>query len=161
MEMLNEGIMDSLQAAAKNDDREMMAAIISHMQYKQKDCMREVAHKIVIIGDVKMSQQQAIGYAKSVGIEKSRLVFETDYSKFKRLNISKYQYNDDYDLILVGAVPHSTTDKGYYSSIITRMETEDGFPRVIRMGTNQLKVTLSNFKQAINEYIESGHSVAA
>ena len=46
-------------------------------------------------------------------------------------------------------MPHSVKDKGDFSSMITVMEKQEGYPPVIRMGSNELKITKSNFEQAL------------
>lgn len=59
------------------------------------------------------------------------------------------QYSPKYSAVLVGAMPHSVKDKGDFSSMITAMEKQEGYPLVIRMGSNELKITKSNFEQAL------------
>lgn len=71
--------------------------------------------------------------------------------------MGKYQYNDDYSLIIVGPIPHSMRGMGEYSSIIAKMEQEDGYPPVIRANNgNGLKLTVSMVKHIINDNVDNG-----
>ncbi len=61
-------------------------------------------------------------------------------------------------MIYVGPMAHSTRDKGEYSSVIARMEREEGFPKLVRLGPEgSLKVTKTNLKEAIIKEIESNY----
>lgn len=61
------------------------------------------------------------------------------------------QYNPNYRLVIVGPMPHSTTGKGESRSTISELENGNGYPKVIRLGSNELKITKTNFKQALQE----------
>ena len=52
-------------------------------------------------------------------------------------------------------MPHKTSGTGDFSSAITRMEQDEGFPPVIRLGSNDLKISKSSFKAALEEAINS------
>ena len=43
-------------------------------------------------------------------------------------------------------MPHSTAGKGDSSSAIANMENGNGYPKIIRLGSNELKITKTNFK---------------
>jgi len=74
--------------------------------------------------------------------------------KLNNLDIDSLKYNFNYSLILIGPVPHSLKGKDSYSSIITRMENEIGFPPVFRLNsTNELKITKTSIKDAIQQAI--------
>ena len=71
--------------------------------------------------------------------------------------------NDDggYFYCITYTLPHSAKGKGDFSSIITMMETTDGYTKVRRLCSNgQLKITKSNLKQTIHEEIENGYLAA-
>ena len=74
-----------------------------------------------------------------------------DYKQIVSYPFSKLQYNPDYRLVIVGAMPHSTAGKGDSSSAIADMEKGNGYPKVIRLGSNELKISKSNFKKALQE----------
>lgn len=55
---------------------------------------------------------------------------------------------------MVGPMPHSTESKGDYSSVISAIENEEGYPPVIRMGKNTLKITKSDFREKLENAIK-------
>ena len=60
---------------------------------------------------------------------------------------------------MVGPMPHSGSGKGNYSSIISALESEEGYPPVVRLGSNGLKITKSDFKMKLEEAL-AGHLIA-
>lgn len=94
-----------------------------------------------------------------MGISPERLKLYLDYEKAQKLNYRKMYCNSRYALILFGPIGHSARDKGDYSSIITAIEGENGYPPVIRLGTNELKVTKTGFKKALADAIECGYII--
>lgn len=113
--------------------------------------------KIVIIGGSKANIDQLIGVAKGFGIDKSRLEFCLDYKDAKSFDFKKTQWNPNYLLIMVGPIPHSTKSKGDSSSAIAMMEAADGYPPVIRLGKNDLKITKSDFREKLAYAVQSGY----
>ena len=80
-----------------------------------------------------------------------------DYKDAKTFPFGKLQWNPQYCLILVGPQDHSGISKGDYSSIIAKLEQEDGFPPVIRMGRNGLKeISKSMFEEVLKSEIREG-----
>ena len=65
-------------------------------------------------------------------------------------------YDPNYSLILVGPMPHSTTGKGDFSSTIAAMEQTEGYPPVIRLGSNGLKVSKSGIRDALIKGMDDG-----
>ena len=51
-------------------------------------------------------------------------------------------------------MPHSGSGKGDYSSVISAIEAEEGYPPVVRLGSNGLKITKSDFRSKLTEMIE-------
>ncbi len=109
--------------------------------------------KILIIGQSDVKVNQLLGIIKNYGLDKSRFEFVLEYAKAKTFNFRKLQYQDGYDLVMVGPMPHSCTDKDDYSSMIERLKQDDGFPPVIELGAKELKITKTNFKEKIEEAI--------
>lgn len=142
---------------------EKLVALITSLSNKEeaKNFVATHTKKILVIGEVNFKEAQLNGFLKSVNISKERLEFKTGYHAFKQKSLRSYQYNDNYALILVRAMPHSTKDMGNFSSIISAMEREEGWPPVIRLGGKGLKGTLSNAKRAIYETLDCGILVAA
>ena len=92
-----------------------------------------------------------------MGISPDRAILHTDYHKVQKLNYHDMQYNDNYALILFGPVGHSARDKGMYGSIITALEQEDGYPPVLRLGENKLKISKTGLKNALKTAITEGY----
>ena len=111
--------------------------------------------KVVVIGESKVSRNDLELTAKKIGFDKSRFEFYLDYEAIKKETFVYLQYSFDYGLILVGPMPHK--GKGIQdntSSIITTFETVEGFPPVKRLGDNTLKITKSNFKEALLQAVD-------
>lgn len=109
--------------------------------------------KIVVIGQSNTKVDKLIGVAKELGFHKEQFLFCLDYNDAKTFQYKKLQYSPKYAAVLVGAIPHSTKDKGGFSSIISALEHQNGYPPVIRIGNNELKITKSSFKQSLSNLI--------
>lgn len=46
-------------------------------------------------------------------------------------------------------MPHSGVAKGEYGSIISAIESEAGYPPVVKMGTDGLKITKTSFRKTL------------
>lgn len=110
--------------------------------------------KIVIIGQSEVGEDKLIAIAKNYGIEKSRLEFCLDYYDAKNYDFRKTQWSPEYTAILVGPMPHSGASKGDYGSVISALEQQDGYPPVIRMGSNGLKITKTSFRSTLETLIK-------
>jgi hypothetical protein len=109
--------------------------------------------KIVVIGESDVKEKVLLAIADELGLDKNRFEFCLDYDSTKKFNCKKLQWAPIYSLILVGPMPHSGTVKGDYSSTITALENEDGYPPVERLGTNSLKITKSCFRSKLKEML--------
>ena len=161
--MTKDDLMDELLEAYNDGMERLMTYVEALKEQRNVSCKSDCGSgKILVIGEALFNVQQAKGFCKSKGISAERVEFLCDYNRLKNKGIGKYQYNNDYSLIIVGPVPHSMRDKGDYSSIIAKMEQEDGYPPVVRANNgNCLKLTLSTFKQIINGQMGNGCIVAA
>ncbi len=109
--------------------------------------------KIAVIGGSEVSESVLVGIGKTLGISKSRFEF-CDYEGSQKFNYRKMLDNLEYSAVLFGAVPHSAKDKGDSSSIIVEIETRAGYPPVKRLiSGNELKITKSNFRNALQEFL--------
>ncbi len=112
---------------------------------------------ILVIGGSQISDSQIYACFKSVGIDKNRVELLTDYSDTMKYEYNKLQYNPKYRLVLIGPVPHSVNGVGNYSNIISKIQMEDGFPRVIKLtDDHKLKITKSGLKKVLEEQINVG-----
>ena len=112
--------------------------------------------KILVIGRCDVKQNVLAATAQSIGLDKSRFEFELEYDSAKTYNFKKLQYNPLYSAILVGPMPHSGTIKGDSGSIIASLEKEEGYPRIVRLGKNSLKISKTDFKHTLLELMENG-----
>lgn len=113
--------------------------------------------KIIVIGESPIREKDLIGIAKSLSIDTKRFEFCLDYNEAKSFNFEKLRYNPNYSLALVGAMPHKTSGTGDFNSAIARMEQEEGFPPLIRIGLTDLKITKTSFKTALEQAIDNGY----
>ena len=117
--------------------------------------------KIVVLGSSECPKNRLLGVAKELGFDKKRFEFCLDYDEVVKYDYRSIQYRPHYRVVLAGPMPHKTTGTGDYSSVISAMENESGYPRVERLTANQaLKITKSNFKAKLVELLASGFLVA-
>ena len=107
--------------------------------------------KIVVLGESNVAEAVLLAIAKDLGLDKKRFEFHLGYDEAKMFDGRKMQWNPAYSLILVGPMPHSGTSKGDASSVITALENTEGYPPVIRLGTNSLKISKSDFRAKLTE----------
>lgn len=112
--------------------------------------------KIIVIGQSNAKKNDLLAVAHKLGLEKNRFDFYLEYDDAKTFNFKKIQWNSTYTAVLVGPMGHSGAGKGNYSSVISAIESEEGYPRVIRLGSNELKITKTNFKNKLMELMDSG-----
>ena len=73
----------------------------------------------------------------------------------KTFNFKKMYYKPQYALVMVGPMPHSGVGKGDSGSIVAALENDEGYPPVVRLGSNGLKITKTDFKNKLDEMILS------
>lgn len=112
---------------------------------------------IVVIGASQVKEHDLLGIAKSLGLSKDRFEFCLDYDEIVKFNFKKMQHKPNYRLVIVGLMPHSTAGKGDSSSAIAEMETRDGYPKVVRLGSNELKITKTSFKKTLQKQIAADY----
>ena len=115
-----------------------------------------VTGKILVIGQADVKEKELYAIGKRMGISKDRFELHLNYNDGANFNFNKVQYNPEYSVILVGPMPHSGVSKGNASSVITNIEREDGYPPVIRLGNAGLKISKSNFKDALSSLLLAG-----
>lgn len=119
--------------------------------------------KIIIMGDDPFVHNKNVifGIAKKYNILKDQFEFYTDYDKIKKKGqkvIDKTWYNGDkYIGIIFGSVPHKTEGNDDYTSLITRVIEEPGFPYAVVCKVESLngriKITKTSFTNALRELI--------
>ena len=118
--------------------------------------------KIMIIGDDKFTHKVEVMYAiaRSYNIHRDQIEIYNDYDRITNEGeriISKTQHSEKYIGIIFGSLPHSTTGNDGYDSLISRCETEPGFPPYVMCKSNnnsgKPKITKGSFRQAIRELL--------
>lgn len=112
--------------------------------------------KIIVIGDSKVPERVLLAVARDLGLSKARFEFELDYTAAEKYDFKKTQWKRKYSAILFGPVPHSGKAKGDWGNVISGMEKEEGFPTIVRLGTNELKITRNSFQTALRGLIDDG-----
>lgn len=111
--------------------------------------------KIIVIGQSEVKPETLLSIAKQLGLDKNRFKLYLNYEDAKTFNFCKMQWQPTYSLVMVGPMLHSGSGKGNYGSIISALETDDGYPPTVRLGSNGLKITKSDFRVKLKEMIES------
>ena len=115
--------------------------------------------KIVVLGDSSVRERDILKSIESTGLTRERVELRLGY--YDRSNedfIRTLRYNNQYRLILVGPMPHSTTATGDFSSALAMMQNTDGYTKVIPLMANgKLKITKTNIKQAVQNEVDSGY----
>ena len=108
--------------------------------------------KILVIGGTSVKKDKLLMAASKEGFSKERFEFVTTYNDAKTYPFEKLKWNENYSAVIVGPIPHKVTGSAGYSSVISRMQTEDGFPQVIKCGSsNDLKITRNSFVNALRQ----------
>ncbi|WP_053217762.1 hypothetical protein [Virgibacillus senegalensis] len=112
---------------------------------------------ILIFGESNVKEHVIYQIFKKQGIDKDRVKLHLGFNEYKKFNFKRLSHRPENRLILFGPIPHSTRDKGNYSSVINMMENEDGFPKVVRLTANQsLKITRNSLTEVIEEEVKTG-----
>lgn len=114
--------------------------------------------KILVIGDTKLHADVLLGIGKSLGLNENRFELCLDYKEAKTFNYKKLKYNPyNYSVVLFGAVPHSSTGKNCSGSVVSEMQTQEGYPKTIQlMAGSHMKITKSNFKATLENLLVNG-----
>ena len=98
--------------------------------------------KIIVLGGSECPERRLIGVAKELGFNKNRFEFCLNYEDAVKYNYRKLRNDAKYSVVLAGPIPHKATGTGEYESLLSALENEPGYPKVIRLTANQaLKIT--------------------
>lgn len=128
---------------------------MEHLLKREPEYEVHKSGKIVVIGQSEVKSEILLSIAKKLGLETNRFEMYLNYEDSKTFNFRKMQWQPKYSLVMVGPMPHSGSDKGDYGSIISALEAEGGYPPVVRLGSNSLKITKSDFRTKLTEMIET------
>lgn len=108
--------------------------------------------RLLIAGQTSIPVHKVQTILKSLNIDKNRVDLVLEYDALQKYKWNTIQYSEKYSDIIFASMGHSSIGKGDYSSIITRMESEDGWPNVIRAEANSsLKLTRNSLIEALKK----------
>ena len=128
---------------------------MEHLLQKQSDYQVYPTGKIIVIGQSDVKANVLLSIAKRLGLDKNRFELYLDYEDAKTFNFKKMYYKPQYALVMVGPMPHSGVGKGDSGSIIAALENDEGYTPVVRLGSNGLKITKTDFKNKLDEMLLS------
>lgn len=113
--------------------------------------------KILVVGDAQCRPKDLAGVAKDMEISPKRIEY-IDSGEATNYDFTQLEYSPRWCAVLFGATPHSTKGKGGDSSTIAHMENNrDRYPEVLRLrANNQLKITKTNFREALSKLMDAG-----
>lgn len=128
--------------------RNLVADSLSYFSDTQKN------GNIIMFGASQIKLKDIYGCLKSLGISKNR--FEcVPYNEVTNYNFKNLEYNNNYRLIMIGPMPHSAKGMGDNRSIIEWLSSNQAIAKTIKL--DNLKITKSSFKNAIENEIQSGY----
>ena len=153
-------IKDIVLEANRRRDLEQLLEKIGLQEYAQSPNQYDSYKngKIVVIGESEIKPNVLLAVAKELGINKERFELCLDYESAQKYQYKKLQYCPSYRVVMFGPVPHSSKGKLDSSSTITEMESNDGYPRVVRLtSNNSMKITKTNFKEAVSKLLAENY----
>ena len=162
LNILTENVIDFLKKQMiKKNQQDSLDEYLVDIGFKEKPTRyyetNKKTSKILIVGQTDLREDVIKAIFRENGISKDRLELIREYDKASKYNFSKLQWNTHYGAILFGPISHSGEVKGDASSTITKIENTEGYPSCKRLSANNdIKITKSNLRQAIEELIIEG-----
>ncbi len=119
--------------------------------------------KILVIGEQTVGIEQLRMTVKKLGLSVDRFEFMLDYERAQTFVYGKLAYSPTYRVVLVGALPHSTTGTGQSGSLLAELENHpEKYPRTVALRSEEgtLKITKSGFKKALLQLKDEGYIAA-
>jgi len=113
--------------------------------------------KIIVVGQSAGGSERDYRMAAiNMGVDPNDLELYLNYYDGKKIDFEKYKNNPSYCAIMVGPMPHSGKSKGDYPSAVAMMEHEEGYPKIIKLGRNGLKLTTQSFMYGLAQLASDG-----
>ena len=150
-DMLNDRLEEVLIKLNRDEQLEEFLSLINMNELINEKNNRFSAQngKIIVVGQSEVEKEKLAAVAKNLGIDRGRFEFFLSYEDAKKFDFKKTQWTDKYSCILVGQMPHSGYAKEDYGSVISALENMEGYPIVVRVGTNGLKITKTSFRNTL------------
>ena len=144
-------ISAELELANKNDEMDLFLDKYGIIIEEDAMYVDTRTMKILVFGALAGHLKDYQLTAKKMGISLNNIVFEEDYSKLQRYDVSRLENSFEYSDIVFGPVPHKQVGIGDNSSFLASIEKEPNkYPRVVKaVANNQLKLSISSFKDAL------------
>lgn len=159
LKVFNDDLLNILITLNRNERLKDFLTLVEHPEFimKSNNSYSYLTNQsVVVLGAFQIKAEDIIKTINKCGVAKDRVELHLDYY-LKGFNIDSLKYSLKHSLILLGPMPHSLKGKDNYSSLISRLETEDGFPPVKRLtADNSLKITKTSIKNEINNALDSG-----
>ena len=108
--------------------------------------------KILVVGGSRCKRNELSAIGRNMGIPKERFVFVLDFVETKKYPFWKLRCNEDWAAVMLGPIPHKIQDM---ESVIATMEHDEKYPPIVRLGSNDLKITKTNFKECLRSLIDT------
>lgn len=156
IDIVTEKILEEITNANRSGNLEEILSKwgFSDLYKKEKYYDTEKDGKILLFGYSAIKEKELLGIIKYFGLDKDRFEFYLDYYDSKKFDFNKIRYDTKYRLIIFGPVPHSATSMGEHGGIISKLQKEEGYPRIeVLSSNNSLKITKSNFREVIGNLL--------
>ena len=154
--ILNDDLLGILTMLNRKEQLEDFLQLVGHPELLPKKMYYQLIKegKIIVVGRSDVKQKHLEGVAKELGLDVDRFEFYLDYDDGISSKVKSWQFNPNISAILVGPMPHSGEAKGDYSSVITALENEYGYPPIRRLGKNGLNISKSDFKEKLLDLLD-------
>ena len=119
--------------------------------------------KILVIGGSEVKENVLRGIAKNDFLFAKRdLEYVLDYEKIKNHTDRIKPYSSVYSGIIVGPCPHKTGGIGDYTSFVSKLANEEGYPFTIeaRDAGGSLKISKESFRKALKRMVNHLATIA-
>lgn len=154
-------VQKEIDMANKNDELELILEKYGITLEEERLPINTRTYRILVVGALAGSIKDYQSASKKVGINPDHIEF-IDYDSFKKFDVVKLEYSNEYSDIILGPVPHKVEGMGDTRSFASLVEREPlKYPRAIRANANslehQLKLSISTFKECLTKtfYYES------
>lgn len=155
--IFDDDLLKILSMLNRKNQLDVFLEMIGHQELipRRKAFQATKQGSIIVVGYSEVKQKHLEGVIKELGLDKERFEFYLDYDDGISRKVKSWQWNTKISAILVGPMPHSGEAKGDYGSVISALEQEDGYPPVVRLGKNDLCISKSDFKDKLQDLLDS------
>ena len=148
-------VQKEIDMANKNDEIELILEKYGITLEEERLPISTRTYRILVVGSLSGNISNYQIASKKVGINPDHIEF-IDYDSFKRFDVAKLEYSNEYSDIILGPVPHKVERMGDARSFASLVEREPlKYPRAIRANANslehQLKLSISTFRECLKK----------